>query len=271
MADNPTVDNGTGTDYTVAADDVTVTGMAAGLVQYVKLVDGTANGTEPIVGTTANGLDVDVTRVIPGTTATALGKAEDAAHTDGDTGVLLLGVRNYAGASADGEYSALCVDSSGVLCVMVRPQAPFESVATSGSLTIATTAYTAGDQMGAQFTMANCARSSGGGGYLRGITLVSAADNIGPVTVFIFEASATAASDNAAFAISDADALKLIDQVSLNASDIGNNRFARSGFIEIPYTCVGSTSLFAMLRTDSGHTFFGAATDLELRFWCDRA
>jgi hypothetical protein len=270
MADSPTVDNGALSDYTVSSDEVTID-TVLGQVQRVKLVDGANGGTALIGGDATNGLDVDVTRVIPGTTATALGKAEDAAHTDGDTGVMLLGVRNYAGAGADGDYSALCVDSSGVLCVMIRPQAPFESVATSGSLTIATTAYSAGDQMGAQFTMANCARVSGGGGYIRAITLVSAADNIGPVTVFIFEASATAASDNAAFAISDADALKLIDTVSLNASDIGNNRFARSGFIELPYTCVGGTSLFAMLRTDSGHTFFGAATDLELRFWCDRA
>lgn len=37
--------------------------------------------------------DVDVVSVIPGTTATSLGKAEGAAHVSGDTGVLALGVR----------------------------------------------------------------------------------------------------------------------------------------------------------------------------------
>lgn len=38
--------------------------------------------------------DVDVASVVPGTGATNLGKAEDAAHTSGDVGVMMLGVRN---------------------------------------------------------------------------------------------------------------------------------------------------------------------------------
>lgn len=59
-----------------------------------------------------------VDSIIPGVTATSLGKAEDAAHVSGDTGVMLLGVRNDASAvltSADGDYSALAVDSAGRL------------------------------------------------------------------------------------------------------------------------------------------------------------
>jgi hypothetical protein len=49
MADSPTVDNGALTDYTVAGDDVTVTGMGgSGVVQFMKLVDGTANGVTPV-------------------------------------------------------------------------------------------------------------------------------------------------------------------------------------------------------------------------------
>jgi hypothetical protein len=43
--------------------------------------------------------DVDVLSVVPGTTATALGKAEDAGHTTGDTGVMALAVRSDAGAT----------------------------------------------------------------------------------------------------------------------------------------------------------------------------
>ena len=68
MADNPVYQSATlatlpvGT--TPAADDVTITGMAGpALVQFVKLVDGTANGVSPIAGDAANGLDVDVTRL----------------------------------------------------------------------------------------------------------------------------------------------------------------------------------------------------------------
>lgn len=51
-----------------------------------------------------------------GTGATSLGKAEDAAHTTGDAGVMMLGVRNDAAASqtsANGDYGAPSLDAAG--------------------------------------------------------------------------------------------------------------------------------------------------------------
>lgn len=54
--------------------------------------------------------DVDVTSIIPGTGATNLGKAEDAAHTTGDTGVMSLAVRTATPANrsgTDGDYEPL--------------------------------------------------------------------------------------------------------------------------------------------------------------------
>lgn len=56
----------------------------------------------------------DITSVIPGVAATNLGKAEDAAHASGDTGVLLLAVRADTAAalsSTTGYYTGLIVDS----------------------------------------------------------------------------------------------------------------------------------------------------------------
>lgn len=55
--------------------------------------------------------------VVPGTGATNLGKLEDAAHTTGDVGVFMLGVRSDAGAalSADGDYHAFLFNSVGSL------------------------------------------------------------------------------------------------------------------------------------------------------------
>lgn len=100
------------------------------------LADGAANPTTPLVGSaallfngttwdrargdTTNGLDTDVTRVIPGTTATALGKAEDAAHASADTGVYALAVRDDALAAhsgADGDYESFHTDATGRLYV----------------------------------------------------------------------------------------------------------------------------------------------------------
>lgn len=67
--------------------------------------------------------DVDVLSVVPGTGATNLGKAEDAAHASGDTGVLALAVRQDSDAtmvSATGDYSALQVDANGYLKVNIK-------------------------------------------------------------------------------------------------------------------------------------------------------
>lgn len=202
MADNVAITAGTGT--TIATDEVAVNGGTVAHVQYVKLVDGTGNGTTGITGS-SKGLHV-------------------VSHRD---------------------IVRISVQSSG--------------------LTTATTTYTAGDQMGAQFTITNAANASGGAGYITGVTLVSAADQIGAVDVVFFDSSVTLAADNAAFAISDADALKTVAIVQLNgAYDIGNNRVAQAYNLAIPFVCSGTANLYAGLITRSNHTFFGAATDLQL-------
>lgn len=62
--------------------------------------------------------DVDVASIVPGTGATNQGKAEDAAHTSGDTGVYALGVRDDDPAvhsGTDGDYESLHVSAQGGL------------------------------------------------------------------------------------------------------------------------------------------------------------
>jgi hypothetical protein len=98
------------------------TDQLAGLqhVPYTKLMSGTADSEEVIPGDAANGLDVDVTRLIPGTGATALGKAVDAAAGATDTGVASLAVRDDSLTTltpADGDYTHLRVSSVGRLWV----------------------------------------------------------------------------------------------------------------------------------------------------------
>lgn len=160
-------------------------------------------------------------------------------------------------------------DATGLWTVPRRDQLRI-SVQSAG-LTTATTAYTAGDTLGNQFTIANAARTSGGSGYITGVTLIDAADIIGAVDVVFFDSTVTLASDNAAFSISDADALKVVGVVQLaGAYDIGANRVAQAINLAVPYTCSGGTSLFAGLITRSGHTFFGAATNLQLIVYVER-
>ena len=67
--------------------------------------------------------DVDVTSVVPGVGATNLGKAEDAVHSSGDVGVMVLGVRTDAPVStvADGDYAPLLTSEEGALWVENLP------------------------------------------------------------------------------------------------------------------------------------------------------
>lgn len=113
MANNVTITQGTGT--TVATDEV------AGVhYQAVKLVSGTEDSIDRIGGDATNGLDVDVTRITPGTAATNLGKAEDAAHASGDVGVMILGVRQDTLSTlsgTDGDYTPISMNANGAVYV----------------------------------------------------------------------------------------------------------------------------------------------------------
>jgi hypothetical protein len=208
MADNVAITAGSGT--TIATDEVAVNGGSVAHAQYVKLVDGTANGTDGIPGTTQ--------------------------------GLATIPRR---------DLQRIAVDS--------------------GGLTIATTAYTAGDQLGTQFTLANAARASGGTGTIVGVVVTSAADIIGAIDVVFTRSSITLAADNAAYAISDTDAKAVIGIVQCaGAFDIGNNRVAQAFNLAVPYDCSGGTSLYASLITRVGHTFFAAVTDLQLQVFVER-
>lgn len=161
MADNVTLPaTGTGTASVVQATD-DVSG-----VHYpkVKLIDSTADSTTP-VGVAGNGAatnalrvtvandstgivslttstasigklaandgvdigNVDVASVVPGTGATNLGKAEDAAHNTGDVGVMVLGVANtgHTAFAANGDYVPINVDTEG--CVVVVGNIPHDT------------------------------------------------------------------------------------------------------------------------------------------------
>ena len=126
-------------------------------VDYATTGSGTATGALrvelPTNGTGVVGLNAGsntvgnigtvTTSVTPGTSAAHLGKAEDAAHASGDTGVMALSVRqNTAAATSgtDGDYQPLITDTNGRLHVIdVNNQANTGVVtATTQRVTLAT-------------------------------------------------------------------------------------------------------------------------------------
>lgn len=117
MADTVVITSGAAStlpDGTVIATD---DAGAAGQVQIVKLAYAT-DGVATAIPGDVNGLLVNVGAAVPGTGATALGKAIDSAGGATDTGVAVLAIRDDALTTLtpiDGDYVALRVGSTGAL------------------------------------------------------------------------------------------------------------------------------------------------------------
>lgn len=95
-----------------------------GTITNVVHVDDNA-GSLTVDGTVA--VSSVTTSITPGTAATNLGKAEDAAHTDGDVGILSLSIRRdipnlptAAVVSANNDYAGVATDPYGVTWVRKR-------------------------------------------------------------------------------------------------------------------------------------------------------
>lgn len=117
MADNVTLP---GTGVVVASDDI-----AGVQIQRIKLVQG-ADGVDD--GNVGSGSPLHAQ-------LTNLEKAEDAAHSSGDKGVMVLGVRQDADTSpvsADGDYHALILNEAGRLKVSTVAA---DLAATTGTIT----------------------------------------------------------------------------------------------------------------------------------------
>jgi hypothetical protein len=172
--------------------------------------------------------DVDVLSVVPGTSATSLGKAEDAAHASGDTGVMALSVRaNTAAATsgADGDYQPLITDTNGRLHVL------------DGNSAAALTALQTIDNI---VVVEDAAHASGDSGVLAmavrrdaNTTLVSAdgdnsplqVDSSGSLKVAIISGAGsggTSATDDAAFTVASGSGTPIMGYAAADSVDSGD-------------------------------------------------
>lgn len=112
----------------IVVEDVAHSSGDTGILAMVVRADSAAcpagsDGDNAPLIVDANGklwVNSQVTGLVPGTTASSLGKAEDAAHTSGDVGVMALSVRQNAAAAlggTDADYQPLITDASGMLWV----------------------------------------------------------------------------------------------------------------------------------------------------------
>ncbi len=120
-------------DFTCVRNDAAATALAS------------ADGDAMPTGCDAFGrafTSSQITSIAPGTGATSLGKAEDAAHTTGDVGVAILGVREAIPSTSyttttDGDYEVPKLNSIGAMYVEPATQAAtFENASVAfGSIT----------------------------------------------------------------------------------------------------------------------------------------
>jgi hypothetical protein len=142
-----------------------------------------------------------------------------------------------------------------------------------------TTAYTANDTWADSdsaptaggATITGACRGSGGTGVLTDIVVVSSND---PATllqaeIWLFDSAPTAVNDNAAFALSDSDALKLVDVIGFTLATTtggsGTNSYYRSGSLNVGYTCSGSANLRFLVKVKNAYTPASAEV-LTVRF-----
>jgi hypothetical protein len=180
---------------------------------------------------------------------------------------MILGVRNYAGAGTDGDYSAIAVASDGHMRVDAHRDLLRIQAAVPGT---DTAAYAAGDTVGTIISLANAANVSGGNGVIVSVTLHDRSDVMGAVDVIFSRASITLASNNAAYAISDADSLEVVGIAQLAGPyDIGNNRIAQAQNLGITYDCSGGTTLYASIMCRTAFTLV-AGSEPYLTVWVER-
>ena len=208
--------------------------------------------------------------LIPGVAATNLGKAEDAAHASGDTGVAVLGVRRdtrAVGSGTDGDYSTLNVNAQGDLYV----NAAQTRAVVSASPTADTSAYADGDLIGGKLSFSSAVRFSAGSALLQNAVLVDQAKQSANIDLVLFDADPTGTTftDQAAFDVADADMDKIIavirfgtygDWITFN--DNGIAQYTPPGGVPIKLTT--GTTLYGALVSRGAPTF-AASTDLKAR------
>lgn len=139
--------------------------------------------------------------------------------------------------------------------------APDTLIVASSGLATSGAAYVAGNQLGNEFTFP-LGRNTVRGAVITDAALIDKANIIGAVDLFLFQQASAPAGDRAANAWADTNAATYLGKIAFPTPDASaNNRFS---FVSSPVVVKGNASVnvFGVLITRTGHTFFGAVSDL---------
>lgn len=186
---------------------------------------------------------------------------EDTASADLDP-VMVAGARRTATpantSGADLDYEPLQINAG---LLWVHPVGDFVTVSTSVTRPANTTTYAVNDAIAdatptaGGFTLTSAARVSGGSGIITDMWVTFDDDAATPLQgeVFLFDQSVTAITDNAAFAITDAEARTCLGIIPFALQDIGNQGAAHVQNLDIGFTCVGTANLRFLMRAKNAY------------------
>jgi len=217
---------------------------------------------------------VNVDDLVPGVAAADLGKAEDAVHASGDTGVMALGVRKDAAvalAGTDGDYIPPIYDASGRLHVAAGVagenhlgEVGQAKVTVSVTPTVDTAIYALGDLMGGKLTFANAARAAARGGEIITAVLSDLAAQNAQIDLVLFDEDPTGTTftDQAALDIADADLPKIAGVIPIATADyhaFNDSSAASVRNVGLAFKLASGTSLFGALVCRGTPTYVSAS------------
>lgn len=198
--------------------------------------------------------------IVPGVAATSLGKAEDATHASGDTGIAVLTRRidtPATSASNSGDYATLDSDANGA--TWVHPTGKTTKVCVA--ITPDTGAYQAADIVGGKLTFAALFQAPNYSGVITDVAITNTEiDGISwDLCVFSADPATSTVADQGALTVTAADAQKI---KCLAISD--GRSFAASELYQAQGFALGMTStsgtIYAVLRTNGAPTWAAAQT-----------
>lgn len=123
----------TAPQYRVAADEVSVNGGVVAQVQFVKLVDGTADGTAGIPGG-AGGLSVNQARATTGVAATAFTSTTSAVALSSNTNAKLRMIYNNSDQDCYVNLAAVVVSATSYHVKVIKNGGFFSTTDYSGEI-----------------------------------------------------------------------------------------------------------------------------------------
>lgn len=131
---------------------------------------------------------------------------------------------------------------------------------------ITTTAYSAGDAVGAVLSFAGAARVAAGSGVVQSVVITDKAGQVANLDLLLFDTNLSVPpTDNAACAIADADLVKCVGAIPVTGHHaLADNSVSRALAVGLGFKLLAGTTLYGVL-VSRGTPTYATSSDLKVR------